>query len=291
MGLYDFTIYSIAKRNARVYGNRAALIFGNQRITHRQFLEKIDRLSHGLLEIGVEKGDRIGILGQNSLEYVYLYGAAAKIGAIVLPINWRLNVEEIKYIISDGAPKVLFAGPEYQEMITPMISKFGIIENLYALEGGEDPFKPFNDLQGGKGHYPEVDVRTDDDFVIVYTAALEGRPRGAVLSHGNLINYNYLLMYYWSLTKEDTHLLMLPLFHNAGLGLALAVMHAGGANVIMSKFDVDLALKHIEGDKATVFTEFAPILQSILVKAEEGKRDLSSLRHFGPYTGRLKQQA
>lgn len=282
MGLYDYTIYSFIKRNARVYANRIALISGNQRITHRQFLEKVDQLSCGLSSVGVEKGDRISVLGQNSLEYVYLYGAAAKIGAIILPINWRLNSEEIKYIISDGEPKIFFVSSEFQDMITLLISKFSFIKKTYALGQAKDFFEGFNNLMDGKGVCPEVNVHSNDDYVIIYTAAVQGRPRGAVLSHMNLIINNLLFMNYWALTKEDVHLLMVPIFHISGLGIALSVMQAGGTNIIIPKFNVDLALKHIQEDKITVFVEFPPMLKVLLEKAEEGNYDFSSLRHvFG----------
>ncbi|HAX96202.1 MAG TPA: AMP-dependent synthetase, partial [Prolixibacteraceae bacterium] len=116
MGPYDYSIYSFIKRNARVYGNRIAFISGNQRITHKEFLATVDRLSGRLFRTGLEKGDRVGILAQNCLEYIYLYGAVAKIGGIVLPINWRLSSKEIEYIISDGKPKILFVSPEFQDM-------------------------------------------------------------------------------------------------------------------------------------------------------------------------------
>ena len=279
MGLYDYTIYSIIKRNARVNGNRTALIYGNQRITHRQFLEKVDRLSCGLLGAGLKRGDRIGVLGQNSLEYVYLYGAAAKVGAIMIPINWRLDSEEIKYVISDGAPKILFASPEFQDTIRPLISRLGCIEKTFTLGQAQGSFSAFDDLMYSKLICPEVDVCSNDGYVIIYTAAVEGKPRGVELTHQNPIASNLQNMYYMALNWEDVHLLMLPLFHIAGLGMTLSVMQAGGSNIIIPKFDVDFVLKHIQEDKVTVFGEFPPMLQTLLEKAEEGDYNLSSLRH------------
>jgi acyl-CoA synthetase (AMP-forming)/AMP-acid ligase II len=279
MGLYDYTIYSFIKRNARIYGNRIALISGNQRITHRQFLQKVNQLSFGLLGAGVGKGDRIAVLGQNSLEYVYLYGAAAKIGAIIIPINWRLNLEEIEYIIYDAVPKICFVSSEFQNMITPLIPKFGFIKKIYTLSQSEGFFEDFTDLLGSEGICTEANVHSDNDYVIIYTAAVQGRPRGAILSHSNLIVNNLQLMYYCALKKEDVHLVMLPLYHIAGIGMALGVMQAGGSNVIIPKFDVDLALKHIQEDKITFFVAFPPMLKVLMEKAEEGNYDLSSLRH------------
>jgi len=275
----NYNIFSFIKRNARIYGNRIALILGNERITHGQFLENVNQLSCGLMDAGVEKGDRIAILSQNSLAYAYLCGAAAKIGAILLPLNWRLDSEEIEYIISDGTPKIIFVSSEFQDMMKPLIPKFCFIKKTYALGQADGFFEAFNDLMISEGISPEGNIRSDDDYMIIYTAAVEGRPRGALLSHQNVIASNLQSIYYWALTKEDVHLLLLPFFHIAGLGMVLSVMQVGGSNIIIPKFDVDLALKHIQEDKVTVFGEFPPILKTLMEKAEGGNYDLSSVRH------------
>ena len=278
MGFYEFTIYSVVKRNAKVHGGRLAWISGSQRITHRQFLEKVDQLTCGLLGVGLVKGDRIGVLSQNSPEFVYLYGAAAKIGAVMLPINSRLNPEEVEYIISDGSPKIIFIGPEFQAMIAPLISKFNFVKKRYTMGRSEGNFAAFNDLMENDGVCPEFDVHSDDPYVIFYTAAVAGRPRGAVLSQRGLLVSNLQNMYYLGLTEKDCNISMLPLFHVAGLGWSLMVMHAGGLNIIVPKFDVDLVLKHIQEDKVTILGEFPPMLSMLLDKAQEDNYDLSSLR-------------
>jgi acyl-CoA synthetase (AMP-forming)/AMP-acid ligase II len=279
MGLYDYNLYSVIKRNARIYKERAALISENNIISHQQFLEKVDRLSQGLMSIGVEKGDRIGVVSQNCLEYMYLYGAAAKIGAIILPVNWRLNSRELEYVITDGAPKTIFSSSELYDVTTSLISKFSFIKRAYSFGQAEKVFESFYDLMEKEPNFTEVEVHSIDDYVIIYTAAVQGRLRGATLSHQNVMISNLLFMYYLELKKTDAHLLMLPLFHIAGLGMALSVMQAGGANIIMPKFEVDVALRHIQEDKITIFGSFPPMLKALLDKAEEDNYYLSSLRH------------
>jgi len=278
MGLYDYNIYGVIKRNARVYKDRIALISESQKINYRQFLEYIDRLACGLSGAGLKKGDRIAILAQNSLEYVYLYGVAAKVGAIMIPINLRLAAEEIDYIIGDVDPKFLFVGAEFHTIMTPLISKYCFQDNCYSMGQASKDFASFNDLMNKNGICPEMDVNFDDEYFIVYTAAVYGKPRGATISHQNMIISNLQLMYRWNLTKEDTHILLLPLYHSFGLCITLSVMQAGGSNIITPKFDTDLALKKIQEDRVTLFGEFPPILDSLLDKAQEGEHDLSSLR-------------
>ena len=281
MGLYDFTIYNVMERNAKIYGEKTGWIFGDERLTHKEFLDRVDRVSKGLLDRGLERGDRIGILAQNSLEFVYLYGAAAKIGAILLPINWRLQAEEVEYCIQDCAPKIMFAGAEYQKQVGPLVDKFDFIEQAFSMSQASGRFAAFSELMDNDGRCPELDVKLDDGFVIIHTAAVAGRPRGATLSHLGLLISNLQTMALWHMGPNACNLGMLPLFHLAGLGTMLNVMHAGGKNIVLTRFDAEVACRLIEKEKVTVFTEFAPMLQTILERNEELKCDLTSLEVVG----------
>jgi len=130
MGLRDFIIFDMIVRNARLFPAREAWVFGNHRSTFHQFLAEINRLSFGIKKLGLRKGDRLEVLSQNCYEYVLLYGASAKLGAVMLPINWRLNAQEIEYILLDGTPRFLFLGPEYEAVAKGIYSK---INNINAL--------------------------------------------------------------------------------------------------------------------------------------------------------------
>jgi len=281
MGIYDYTVYSVIKRNAKVHGDRIAWISGEEKITHGQFLHTVNRLAGGLLNAGIEKGDRVGVLAQNSMAYIYLYGAAAKIGAIMLPVNFRLSLEEIEFVITDGSPKLFFAGYNYKDIVNSLRSKLGFVESFYTLDKGDGNFNSFQSLLENDVVEPTWEVHSDDAFVIIHTAAVAGKPRGATLTHKGLIAANLQGMYVWQLTDKDCHLCMLPLFHLAALGTSLNVMHAGGSNVILPRFDPDLALKYIQKDKVTIFIEFPPMLQTLFDRNQELKCDLSSLRIVG----------
>jgi long-chain acyl-CoA synthetase len=128
------------------------------------------------------------------------------------------------------------------------------------------------------GNFEPVDVFTDDGFVIIHTAAVAGRPRGALLSHGNVLCVNIHLNYCFGLSQKDVHLSLLPLFHVGGLFMATSAFHAGALNVNMSKFDAETAASLIDEKKATVFFDFPPILSSIIEAAEKTGRDIRSVR-------------
>lgn len=279
MATHDVSIYSIIKRNARLWKDGIALIGGPERVSHQELLGKVDRVAAGLQARGLKSGDRIGVLAKNSLEYVYLFAAAAKIGAILLPISWRLSHEEVKHLISDGSPTFFFADPEFQDAISPLVS--GVESPIACFSTGHlhGDFRPFTELTEEGERTPGSEVGGDDRWVIIYTAAVQGRPRGAILTHRGLLVTCLELTCLWNLSREDVSVGVLPLFHVAGILQLIAVMMAGGYSIILPGFDADITAKCIEEHQATVFFEFPPMLQSLLDKIQGDGRDLSSLRH------------
>ena len=282
MGLRDFTLSDVIERNARLYANRAAFVFGTERVTHADYAARIGRLAQGLARAGIVPGDRIAVLSQNSLEFVELYGAAARLGAILVPVNWRLSAEEIAYIVGDAAPKIVIADPDNQSVLRGIREALPAVERWYGIGGGTDPFADYAKLieADARVAQPSTGPRPAGDaaLVMIYTAAVGGRPRGALLSHANLVAAGAQLLHHWSLTADDVNLGALPLFHIAGLGMLLAAQYAGGASVIMPKFDAAAALSLIEAERVTLLAEFPPILASLLDAAESRPAALASLR-------------
>jgi long-chain acyl-CoA synthetase len=287
MGLYDYTIYDYICRNAQIYPDQDSIVFNDVRLTHKQYKEKCDRLAAGLIKSGIEKGDRIGVVAHNSDEFMILYGAAAKMGAIVLPVNWRFQQDEVEYVLNDCTPKFAFADSNYHQTVKEALPKCNSIEKCYSIGGRNESgdFTPFAELYSEEGADEEFDIPADSGFVIIHTAAVAGKPRGALLSQGNVIAANFPTMAQFGMGPDECHICILPLFHVAGLSLAMTTMHAGGKNVIVERFDPELVLKLIQQEKGTTFFHFAPILSMLLEKYKEGDYDLSSLRHFSGMDG------
>jgi len=279
MGVHDFTAYSVIKRSAILHRSRTALISGDRTITYQEYLELIDRIADGLRADGVEKGDRIAVLALNSIEFLCLYGAAAKTGVVVLPINWRLKSEEIEDIFLNIRPRAFFVDKEFQGVAASLMARFDFIEKSYSMGPAQAGFAAFGELLSKKPKHGEIDVRCDEPYVILPTASVDGKPRGAVISHRNLLQAVFQIVALWHITPEDRNLAMVPLFHGTGLGLWLMPTYAGGTNIILPKFDSDQALKYIQEHRATIFAEFPPMLMSMLDRNKELKCDLSSLRH------------
>ena len=282
MILQSFTIYDIFKRNAMLNGDGTALVSGEKRTTHKQLLSEVNALAAGLAAKGVGKGDRIGVLSLNHEKFFHVFGAAAALGAIASPVNWRLSTEEIRYILKDSSPSVLVVDKKHLAKI-PEITESGpfqiAAENVVCFQENDGGAKTLDDLMiDAPCDLPQVSG--DDPFCIIYTAAVDGYPRGAVLTHGNVVAANMQFIAAWSLTPSDAYLNMLPMFHITGLNLAMAAMHAGGKNVVVEKFVGDQAMELTQNEKITILGSFAPIMSRMLEALEKGDYDVSSLRHL-----------
>ncbi|MBN1103768.1 MAG: AMP-binding protein, partial [Deltaproteobacteria bacterium] len=280
MGLHDFTFYDLISRNSLSFGNKAAWqeVEDGRTITFAEYKKQVDRLARGLQEYGIQKGDRVGIVAKNSFEYFLVFGAAAALGAIALPVNWRLSAEEVCFILNDGAPRIVFADEEYQELGEALKDKLPSVESYFSLGTGSAGFTGLDSLMANRGDFNPVEVSTSDGFVIIYTAAVAGRPRGALLSHGNVLCADMHFAYQMGLTHKDVHLHFLPFFHVGGLFMATSGFHVGALNMNMRRFDAEQAVPMIQKERVSYMMVFSPILSSILEVQEKKGGDLGSLR-------------
>ena len=269
MGLRDFTLYQLLQHNATVHRTSPAVISEGQLVSHEEFLERVDRLASGMKENDIGKGERVCILAQNSLEYLDLYGACAKVGAIAYPINWRLTAEEVKQVIELAEPNMLVDGVGQLPQLEGTDFSQMKIRTLIG-EGNSEGFISIEEIYSDSVTDAE-DVNGSDPFVIISTAAVAGLPRGAVLTHDNMMVAGYPVIAALGLGPNDRHLAALPFFHITGLGLSLAVLQAGGANVVMETFDPAGAAELIDIFDITLMADFPPILSMLLdAKAASG---------------------
>lgn len=279
MGLYDFTLYDVIVRNALLYQDSPAWLDDGRDapLTFGQMKSEVDRLAGALQKSGCQKGDRIGVLGKNCLAYFVIYGAAAALGAIVVPVNWRLSADEAAFILKDGAPRCVFAddsNPQWTEAVRSKLSDALPFYNLQPGAGSYDTL-PVGEHRAG---FVTPPVTGDDGFVMIHTAAVAGRPRGAVLSQNNLLCAHMHLAHALGLTTDDVHLNALPLFHVAGLFMAFFAFHGGCLNINLAKFDAPRMVELIPEHHASFTFTFAPMLKSLLDAQSQTKADISSLR-------------
>src|SRR5215475_3531908 len=143
MGLHQVTLGDIFRRNAQLFPDRTAIVCGPERIGHRDYLERAERLAAGLAAQGVKAGDRVAVVARNCPEFAILYGAAALIGAVMLPVNWRLTADEMAYVLADGDPTLVVAGREDQPTIAAMQERLPASTGYFGIGGAAPPFRPF----------------------------------------------------------------------------------------------------------------------------------------------------
>ena len=280
MSVHGFTVYDMIERGASVYGDAPAVIQSEQSLSFREFQRRVDALAQGLAGLGITKGDRVCVLAQNDAAYLTLYGACARQGIIAYPINWRLTPQEVERVVERAVPRMMVvdvwtlpvvAGwPETKKNV-PHWYQFG------ATAGAG--FTPFESLYGTGGASLAADVSPTDPFAVISTAAVDVIPRGAVLTHANQIAANLTAIACLGFTVTDRYLLALPLFHITALGMAMAHMHAGGANVLVPRFDAEEAVRLIDQHRITHVSDFPPVLVSLLDAAGKLGSRLPSLTH------------
>jgi acyl-CoA synthetase (AMP-forming)/AMP-acid ligase II len=280
MGVHGFTIYDMIARGAQVYGDAPAVIEGDREHSFREFQQRVAALAGGLAARGLGKGDRICILAQNTTAYLELYGACARQGIIAYPINWRLTAQEVEMVLERAAPAMMVVDASTVSAVASWPETRRSVAHWYQFGEAANPgFTPFASLYQDAADVAPAEVGPDDPFAVISTAAVDVVPRGAVLTHANVLTANLTAIACIGYGRSDRYLVALPLFHITALGGALAHMHAGGACVVVSRFDAEEAVRLIDRHCVTHVSDFPPVLMSLLDAAEKQGSGLSSLRH------------
>ncbi len=246
------------------------------RYTFAQVNEWANRTAHWLHAMGVEYGDRVSILGHNSVAYVDLLFACGKIGAVFTPLNWRLTARELAYIVNDCAPEVLIVEPEFADLLDEMRGDIAVPQIVTRAEfeaaaremATHEPARPSR-LNGESIH------------AILYTSGTTGRPKGALIPHRQLLWNAISTVVSWELSSADCAPILTPMFHAGGLFVFLTTLvYAGGKSVIARTFDSADSLRLIAQERCTVVLGVPTIYQMWLESKEVAKHDLSSVRFF-----------
>jgi acyl-CoA synthetase (AMP-forming)/AMP-acid ligase II len=270
MSQHDFTMWSATERNAIVHHDRPAFQAGDRTLSHAGYVAEVQRMAAQLVSRGLRKGDRLAILGENALETHLLLGACARTGIIAVPLNWRLTADELAAIIADCAPALLVCDATTASVASEL-SRGADGTKVLAID-------ELADIPGRSRDLPSPPA-SDDIFVLIYTAAVDGLARGAMISHGNMIAAATQLNLAIGFGPDDAFLANLPTFHVMGLGFGFAVQFAGGANIVRPRFDAADAASTIAVEGVTTIGTFPPMLTAILDAARDGGHDLSGLRH------------
>lgn len=275
--------YFITKRGA-LCPDKQAIVFEGQRISYAALNQRVNRTANFLRDQGVNKGDRVAVLLANCPQFLEIYFAAAKLGAIFVPLNVRLAPPEIEYQLNDCGARALFFMDESRDAVEAVSSR-GPLEKGSCFYLGRDRVDWARPHEQALTGYPssEPDPARDSDWddpqMIMYSSGTTGRPKGVLMSHRKTLFNTLNALIYWGLTPDDIMLISSPMFHSGGLCVqAVPTIYAGGTIILHRKFDIERTLAAIQEHKVTCFTGVATVFKWILEQGEIGRYDLTSLK-------------
>jgi len=243
-----------------------------RKFSYTEFEAAVDRVSCMLAARGVRKGDVVSLLMPNSAEYIIAYFACWKLGAIAGPINSLLKAQEIAFVISDSEAKVLLVHSDFLSTINSVRSELTSLKTVIQFDDEEKALKEFH--EEGTSHderLPEVDIDTEAEAIIIYTSGTSGKPKGCLLTHGNLIANARQISEWLGFTKDDRLLTIMPLFHmNAVSVTTMSALYAGGSTVVSPKFSASRFWQIIADYKITSFGSVATMLSMLLTTYPDG---------------------
>jgi fatty-acyl-CoA synthase len=224
--------------------------------TFAEWNAQANRAANYLRRLGVEKGDRVSVYASNCLEYLDLFFACGKLGAILHNLNWRLTVFELQGLIADAEPKVLFYSSDWREQVNELRPGLASVQHVIALDqpahSNDKLFAEREDCSSILTVRP--DLHMDDAWGIYYTGGTTGLPKGAILTHANMAWNSINTVMSWGLTAEDCAALQLPLFHIGGPNIfMLPLVHVGGKTILCKQFDLGQTFDLIARNRVTHF--------------------------------------
>ncbi len=269
----------IIYRNALLYPDQEAFVYGDTRITFSEFNARVNRLIHALHDMGVRKGDVPGILSWSCLQFTEVYGAAMKGGFIASPFNPRLQANELEYIINYSEANTLFVGPELLEVANSLRPRLPKVKNFISFESSAPGMIAYDDLLASYPEQePDIQVDEDDPVCIIYTSGTTGIPRGALYTQRRFMEDTRTLVIDMGLQPGHKRVQITPLFHIAGNTHFRSSLYTAGCNIILKFFDPAATLQIIQDERAT-HMDFVPThLVAMLNLPDLNKYDISSMK-------------
>jgi fatty-acyl-CoA synthase len=252
----------------------------NRRYTYGDLRDDIHRMANFLrADLQIRKGDRVAVLSLNRPEYITLFFATSRLGAILVPLNFRLAVNEFIYYLEDSKPKAFFFDKNHHSVVTELKSKVplphyvcfdedeSVGPSLVSVWGKLSPDLP-----------PEVELSASDPQLIIYTSGTTGLPKGVIMTYGMLVWNSINTNIGWGLHRGERTILHSALFYTAGWNVfTLPLFHSLGTNILIQRFDADLVLDLIQRERITVFFAVPTMYQMMIESPKFKETDTSTI--------------
>ena len=228
---YQFTVGDALRKQATVRPDATAVEADSRSFSYRQLNARVNRLANALVARGVKRGDRVAVLAENCLAYLELELAAAKLGAIVPCLNWRLAAEELCHCIRLTSPVLMFVSARYAGALAR------IEHGVASVVGVEQDYERL--LRDSREDEPAGELDPEDGLVILYTSGTTGLPKGALISQRAMVARAMCFAGEYGIAAEHTYVAWSPMFHMAATDFSLSTIMIGGKVVIQDGLDID----------------------------------------------------
>ncbi len=266
---------------AAMFEEQEILVFGEHRATYAELLSRVRRLASALAARGVGKGDRVGVLATNSHQYVECYYAAAMVGAVFVPLNYRAKLHELEHMISKAEPKVLVLESRYRETLDKLEGLPGDMRRITLGDDADDGTDVFEAvLASGSDDFEEAEVEESDTSILMYTSGTTSLPKGVLLTFGDFTAYVVGTVDMADGEPRGAALNCVPLYHIAGATNIMTSVWTGRKLVLLPQFDAGQWLETVQREKITHAFVVPTMMKKILDHPEFSSHDLSSLTNL-----------
>jgi fatty-acyl-CoA synthase len=273
------TPLEFARRARKLHGRREAVVDGELRFTYAQFGRRCDQWSTALAKLGVVKGDRVATIAPNTHQHLEQFYAIPQLGAVIVPINYRLSAEDFIYVTEHSGASVLCVHSDYLDAIESVRARMPGVRHFVALEGKKAGWLAYESLLEHSGEscaFP--DIAETDLLSINYTSGTTSRPKGVMITHRNAWANSVGSLAHWPMTPADRYLWTLPMFHANGWTFVWTVTAAGAAHVCLRAVDAAAVYSHVRHEGVTHLCAAPTVLIGIANGPEQQRRHLPRVR-------------
>ena len=264
---------------AAICPDKNAIVFEGKRYTFSQLNERVSRLANGLSKLGVKKGDRVALLQVNCNQCVETYFAVAKIGAIYVPLNFRVKDNELIYMLNTAEANTIFAGERYIKLVESIRPGLTSMQNFISIDSQGEAMLNYEDLiSSSPADEVVTEIDDNDTTILMYTAGTTGFPKGVMLPHSSFSIYVLENVTPADPDTLERNILTVPLYHVAGIQAMMAAIYGGRTLVMERQFDPKGWMELVENEKANRAMMVPTMLKQLLDHPDFGKHDLSSLK-------------
>jgi fatty-acyl-CoA synthase len=263
------TPMDFARRARKLYGDREAVVDGDLRLTYAEFFDRCDRWSATLQKLGVGQGDRVAYIAPNTHAQLESFYAVPQIGAVLVPVNYRLTADDFVYLINHSGASVVCAHSDYLTAIEGIRSELPKVRHFVALSGAHPGWLDYEALVAeGATDFPHPEIQESDLLTINYTSGTTSRPKGVMITHRNAYMNTVGTLVHEHMDCADRYLWTLPMFHANGWTFVWTVTAAGATHVCLPKVDPRLVFELIAQERITMLCA-APTILIGLANADE----------------------